>query len=679
MMPSSYFYSSVEKNDENTKLIDSFENYAQEHSLQIYIIDKPLGESKYRYNQSNVLVLLIPKSKITFINLGIRNEEFSDFVDDFVEDIGIISDKYGYREVLGRPKRWREEATITYSYNLATFNISDMITSIEVIEKTIQKKCELLISLLTGSINDVSRVKSDVPTNLLEKIQQKIVLFDGDQTRFIFSIPEKKIIRIQGLSGTGKTELLLHKMKDVYTRDDSSRILFTCHNKILADSLKTRIPAFFNFLKVDQQIKWDERLFCFHAWGSYNYVYSGTYRYICSVYEIEFFPYSSGKGFNSYCEQALIQIQQIKAKKGANFEYAFDYSFIDESQDFQDGFINLVSEVTKKNVYVAGDIFQSIFSIEQKNDFFPDYLLSKCYRTDPKTLMFAHALGMGLFENPHLRWLEDDQWKATGYSFQKKEGIYTFRREPLRRFEDLETSNYQSMRLVIGNSNQPDTVTNSIISMIEEIKFQNQTVSAEDIAVIFVDDKSSTYNYADILAFQVPSRLGWKVNKAYETKKKESDCLFITNRNNVKGLEFPFIICITNGIIDDFQYRNALYTMITRSFIQTTLFITSSTNYPLEQSIRDGLNTIMKQGIITVKEPSDEEKREILTRIKQNSHPVSLHDKFIEICDKLSIPKNNRKMLLNAYMNTFSDNTDTFDETSLTEWISLSDKMIGNK
>ncbi len=37
----------------------------------------------------------------------------------------------------------------------------------------------------------------------------------------------------------------------------------------------------------------------------------------------------------------------------------------------------------------------------------PDFLLNKCYRTDPKTLMFSHAIGMGLFEKPYLRWLTD--------------------------------------------------------------------------------------------------------------------------------------------------------------------------------------------------------------------------------------------------------------------------------
>ena len=40
--------------------------------------------------------------------------------------------------------------------------------------------------------------------------------------------------------------------------------------------------------------------------------------------------------------------------------------------------------VTRKKIYVAGDIFQSIFNIENLEKVNADFLLNKCYRTDPK-------------------------------------------------------------------------------------------------------------------------------------------------------------------------------------------------------------------------------------------------------------------------------------------------------
>lgn len=84
---------------------------------------------------------------------------------------------------------------------------------------------DLLVSLFIGSINDVKNITTDEPDNLLDKVKHKIQLFDGQQTRFIYEEleAEGKIITIQGLSGTGKTELLMHKLKDLYVK---MRMLF---------------------------------------------------------------------------------------------------------------------------------------------------------------------------------------------------------------------------------------------------------------------------------------------------------------------------------------------------------------------------------------------------------------------------------------------------------------------
>ena len=65
-------------------------------------------------------------------------------------------------------------------------------------------------------------------------------------------------------------------------------------------------------------------------------------------------------------------------------------------------------------------------------------MLSKCYRTDPKTLMFAQALGMGLFEKEKLWWLDKEQWEQCGYHVEIEGKRYTLTRDPLRRFEDID-------------------------------------------------------------------------------------------------------------------------------------------------------------------------------------------------------------------------------------------------
>lgn len=51
--------------------------------------------------------------------------------------------------------------------------------------------------------------------------------------------------------------------------------------------------------------------------------------------------------------------------------------------------------------------------------------------------MFSHALGMGLYEQPVLRWLKDNEWAACGYNYKEADNRAIVSRDPLRRFEDL--------------------------------------------------------------------------------------------------------------------------------------------------------------------------------------------------------------------------------------------------
>jgi superfamily I DNA and RNA helicase len=672
-MSSSYFYTDIlNPQDELTKdIINYFEEYAQNKHLQVYIIKKPLGENKYTYKQSEVIVLLIPKSKITFINLGETTEEFDEFYQDFTEDVGIISDKYDYKKFLGRPKEWRPQST----YQTQCNNFEQLLINIQVSDLKLQKKIDLLISLITGSINDVDRVRDDVPETLLDKIKQKIVLFDGDQTRFIYSKLNSKKITIQGLSGTGKTELLLQKLKELYIENTQTRLLFTCWNKVLSESLKIRIPRFFNSMKVDQQIEWNNRLFCFHAWGATNDIFSGAYRYICHFYNIQFNKYSRLTTFSSFCTSAKESILSFKEAYPNDFQYAFDYSFVDESQDFPESFFELIDLVTRSTVYIAGDIFQDIFSRDNDIISKPDFLLNKCYRTDPRTLIFAHALGMGLFEEKKLKWLDDSQWQACGYQFDKKNGEYTLRREPLRRFEDLNAYKFECMKLLFGKNLDSDDTISIILKQIDIILKQNNTVKPEDIAIIFIDKDNSIYNIADRLVAKIEDKYSWEVNRAYESKQVVPNTVLLSNSNNAKGLEFPFVICIIDTIRDSYNVRNTLYTMLTRSFIQSVLIATQMTNEKLMEKLNDGLKSIYEKGFIVVKEPSASEKEEIKTKLEAHSKSrISLQELFFDICDRLKILKVDAHRLLDAYAIIYQDNE--IDEKKINDWLVFHSKQI---
>ncbi|MDR1181822.1 MAG: ATP-binding domain-containing protein [Bacteroidales bacterium] len=676
-MTSSYFFSNFVKNEQTEKIIDYLEKYAVDKHLQVYLIDKPLGENKYTYGQKEIVVLLIPKSKIVFINLGEPIDAFEEFYEDFVEDLGIISDKYEYKKILGRPKEWKLQATNKVE-SFEFDQLEQILYDMQISDPKWQKNCDLLISLLTGSINDIDRVQDDVPRTLLDKIKQKIILYDGDQTRFIYNKSDSEMITIQGLSGTGKTELLLQKLKDLYIKDEKSKILFTCWNKVLSDSLKDRIPNFFNFMKVEQQIEWDSRLFCFHAWGSYANMYSGAYRYICGFYNIPFNMYSRSTTFDTFCIAALESIQNIKNSDEDKFEYAFDYSFIDESQDFPQSFFDLVKMVTSSTVYIAGDIFQDIFSRDNQMISEPDFLLSKCYRTDPRTLMFAHALGMGLFEENKLRWLDDSQWKACGYQFENKEGMYTLRREPLRRFEELDINGFESVKLLFGDSLTQDETIEIVLNQIQNIRLQNETVKPGDIAIIFIDSNNYVYSIADKMVARIEDKYGWPVNRAYETKQVLPNMILLSNSNNAKGLEFPFVICITSNIFDSYRYRNTLYTMLTRSFIQSILIITQPIDIELKGQLKSGLNKIYNDGCMCIKEPSEKERDEIKTKLEAHESQISLYDTFSEICEKTKISRIDTQKLFDSYIKLFNDD-DPIDKVKITSWIKFNIEQMKSK
>lgn len=666
-MSDSFFYSQIEANEKNGNFLNKIENFSIKNSKQIYIINKPLGERKYNYTYTDAIILLIPKYKIIFINFGQDENYFEDYFDDFIEDLGYISDKYDYRDILGRPRAWKQEFFEKINYaDISNSTIDEFLSRYEINTKPDQRKIEFLISLLTGSINDVERIGGEIPQNILDEIKKKIVLFDGDQTEFIYKEPHNKRITIQGLAGTGKTELLLHKLKDLYVNEDDTKIVFTCHNKILAENLKTRIPEFFNFMKVDEQIKWNERLWTISSWGSEKDSHSGIYSYLCNYYNISFQRYSYTTTFATVCRNALRELEEIK-----EFEPCFNYILIDESQDFPQEFFSLCEKVTKNTVYIAGDIFQNVFDHEIVSKVTPDFLLNKCYRTDPRTLMFAHAVGMGLLENPKLRWLNDDEWEACGYVIEKSNGMYNLNRKPLRRFEDVKATGTDSIKLVATES---DNYINKIINILNEIVDNNKTVTPDDIGIIFLENSKTNYNLANELQILIKQKFGWNVNIGYETKSKQKNTLFVSNRNNVKGLEFPFVICITQDPISmDLQIRNSIYMMLTRSFL-TTYFIMSTSNGELINTLQIGIDNINKNECLYISEPNNAQKETLRnTIINKNRISKSQYDLVEEIMDKINIAKKDRQSLHEVVKAMCKDN---FDEIRIYDIIKANHTLM---
>lgn len=621
-----YFFSDIVESSKNRTFLQKIKSFSEQVQQQVYVLKGPLTDAKYTYDIDDVCIILTRGKKITFVAFSdIDKDQFLAYKQDVMEDIGSLSDSYGYRNVIGRPRTWESKITCSYYLEEITDFRHWIDSDILLDSDTPSRLLDLIITLFIGSINDVSHITIDKQLSILERVKQKIQMFDGQQTRFIYGNMDdgEKRITIQGLSGTGKTELLLHKLKDVYLKGTELPIGITCHNRVLADSLNKRIKGFFDFMQVKKQID-PEKLLCVNAWGKAAYPMSGIYRYICEQNDLDFLNFRQSGSFDSACKNA---INQLKKKEKVNF--VFSYMFIDESQDFDESFFQLCEIVSKEKVYVAGDIFQSIFEEHTKHENKPTFLLSNCYRTDPKTLMIAHALGLGLYEKEKLWWLSDEEWALCGYIVNKNNDIYNLTRYPLHRFDD--DDNEKCFSIVRSSS-----LSNALSKTIFEIKNDFPDLNPDDLCIIFLDDESYIYDYIPKVARLLYQSCEWETNIAIETKKKEKGRVFVTNRNNAKGLEFPIVICISNKLKRSISYRNTLYTMLTRSFIRSYLIVSEHDNGISNEMVQGIYNTLINKNI-SVKAPSDEEKAKMHRWVVNAKRVESLKDKIDRAFKELGI------------------------------------------
>ena len=145
--------------------------------------------------------------------------------------------------------------------------------------------------------------------------------------------------------------------------------------------------------------------------------------------------------------------------------------------------------------------------------------------------------------------------------------------------------------------------------------------------------------------------------------KKIPGTLFVSNRNNVKGLEFPFVICVTRCISGSYTYRNTIYTMLTRSFLRSYLLVQKGENSGLTQEIEDGAKEIMETKRMVVTVPSEAEQKDILTRFEIEKQPLSLRERATNIMANMQVSKKTQDKIFEMLKQADSDD-DYSDEDS---------------
>ena len=269
--------------------------------------------------------------------------------------------------------------------------------------------------------------------------------------------------------------------------------------------------------------------------------------------------------------------------------------------------------------------------------------------------MFAHSVGMGLYETPKINWLDDDNWEKCGYTFERlNNSLIRLTRKPLRRFEDLVVE--QTIKLI---SSEKDGITDSAIEQIKDIKLNNPGVSAEDIAIIILESNYNRMcNYSIDLLYKIEDEFNWKCTRGYITKETEPNRLYISNINNVKGLEFPFVICISpDKISNSIYFRNGIYTALTRSFL-TSYFIVNSSNEEFLNTYGNAITQIY-DGYIEVTEPREDERAWITTNIqkyKRERMPLQnilniISAEYVSKGLEMALIKQTAEKLYNRYQN----------------------------
>lgn len=109
MIENSMFYMNFEASSEQQEAcIEKIKEAGSDDVNPIYLLKKPIIDKKADYDYKDAFVVLMPKHKMIFINFG-DEDDFEEFQEDFIEDMGYISKKYDFIGIVGRPRKWQKE------------------------------------------------------------------------------------------------------------------------------------------------------------------------------------------------------------------------------------------------------------------------------------------------------------------------------------------------------------------------------------------------------------------------------------------------------------------------------------------------------------------------------------------------------------------------------------------
>ena len=92
------------------------------------------------YSYKDAFVVLMPKHKMIFINFG-DEDDFEEFQEDFIEDMGYISKKYDF--IVGRPRKWQKEFVTEIQYSSEDFSFKEILRKNELTDKELIRRGDI--------------------------------------------------------------------------------------------------------------------------------------------------------------------------------------------------------------------------------------------------------------------------------------------------------------------------------------------------------------------------------------------------------------------------------------------------------------------------------------------------------------------------------------------------------
>ena len=483
---------------------------------------------------------------------------------------------------------------------------SELITSFKDIKIDVELEenvFKVILSILEGSQTIRKRNERSLKEfgdgtkgAILNVIENQIANFDEEQKRAAFRIIDGPQ-RIRGLAGSGKTIVLAMKAAMIHLQEPDSHILYTYYTKQLHGYVENLIRRFYRQYS-DGEPDWS-KIDIMHAWGGRNV--EGVYYNACIDNNI---PPKSFGDVRGYGKEAFNKV--CESLQDYNLTKSYDYSIIDEGQDFPIYFYRLCCRITQNKRVIWGyDECQNILDVKIQDtketfgknesgkpyiDFSEkiiadqDLVLYKCYRNPRSILVAAIALGFGIYSDKIVQLPEEMvHWNDLGFkilkgNYIKNDDMKIVRPEnnsPLIKNKLLDENNTAikwKVFLEVGLDVECQFVADSIIKDLEE------GLSPEDIMVISLDDRNAREYFDEISAKLIVHN----INTFDLLKQPNKNTVFMIEKHitlttvyRAKGNEAGSVYIVGVDRIffnkDSIRERNKLFTAITRSNAWVTI------------------------------------------------------------------------------------------------------------